>query len=411
LPFEALIVFILSLTASGKSSGVDTKSYNFFKNARRSGLWADADTVGRSAISKARKKVPWQIFENLAYDATELAYELFPQNSQYLWHGMSVFAFDGSKYDLPATEEIRKEFDPNGGLGTNGKGHYPQCLVSTAYDVFRRLPVARSVESIEDANEREEAKKLVPHIPAGNLLCFDRGYPGYEFITWLNENYNGYYLFRCSASNTFPAVEQFIESGKNEDIIWLNPTNSYRRQVPAADRKHLLPTKIRAIRLVNPDGVISVLLTNLFDMTEFICDELIDLYFRRWEVENYYRDEKTYLEIEKFHSKSPNGIRQELFSILAMSVIARILMVISMVSNETPTQAAPQFKNSIMALASDVVAFVSRDPVKSLEILQELLSEIRRVKYYRSKKPRPSQPRVSRRPVNKWVKGKMQKLA
>jgi hypothetical protein len=33
---------------------------------------------------------------------------------------MSVFAFDGSQYDLPATEEIRKEFDHDSGLENNG---------------------------------------------------------------------------------------------------------------------------------------------------------------------------------------------------------------------------------------------------------------------------------------------------
>lgn len=169
----------------------------FFKNARRSGIWPDAEAVHRSAVSKARKKIPWQIFEDLAYDATKLAYEVLPEDPKYLWHGMSVFAFDGSKYDLPATKEIRKEFDPGSGLEHSGKGHYPQCLVSTAYDVFRRLPVGRTVENIKNANEREEAKKLIAHIPAGNLLCFDRGYPSYEFILWLNQNYNGKYLFRC----------------------------------------------------------------------------------------------------------------------------------------------------------------------------------------------------------------------
>jgi hypothetical protein len=167
LPFSALIVFVLSLAASGKSSGVDTKSGLFFKNARRSGIWPDAEAVHRSAVSKARKKIPWQIFEDLAYDATKLTYEVLPEDPKYLWHGMSVFAFDGSKYDLPATKEIRKEFAPDSGLEHSGKGHYPQCLVSTAYDVFRRLPVGRTVESIKNANEREEAKKLIVHIPAG----------------------------------------------------------------------------------------------------------------------------------------------------------------------------------------------------------------------------------------------------
>ncbi len=390
---------------------MDTKSGIFFKNARRSGLWPDADAVHRSAVSKARKKIPWQIFKELALDATELAYETLTSDPKYLWHGMSVFAFDGSKYDLPATEEIRKEFDPDSGLEHNGKGHYPQCLVSTAYDVFRRLPVGRTVESIKGANEREEAKKLIANIPSGNLLCFDRGYPSYEFMLWLNENYNGKYLFRCPATNTFSAVEQFLKEGKDEAVIWITPSNTYSQQVPAKDRKLLRPIKLRIIKLVSPDGIVSVLLTNLYDMKEYRCDEIISLYFRRWEVENYYRDEKVYLEIEKFHSKTPDGIRQELFAILVMSVITRILMAISVEHCGLPTQAEPQFKNSIMTLSSDMAVFASEDPSKALEIFQDILTEIQRVRYYRPKKPRLSQPRVTKRPINKWAKGKTGKLA
>jgi len=407
LPFAALIVFILSLTSSGKNSGVDTKSGISFKNARRSGVWPGAEAVHRSSISKARKKVPWQVFENLLYDATELAYQTFASSPKYLWHEMSVFAFDGSTYNLPATEEIRKEFAPVSGLEYAGRGHYPQCLVSTVYDVFRRFPVARTVESIKNSNERDEAKKLVSHIPPGNLLCFDRGYPSYEFILWLNNHYDGCHLFRCPASNTFPAVEHFVKSGKEEDILWITPSKSYSRQIPVEDRKNLQPIKLRAIRLVSPEGIVSVLLTNLFDMKKFTCDEIISLYFRRWEIENYYCDEKIYLEIEKFHSKSPGGIRQELFAILVMSVITRILMAISMDMDGTAIKDEPQFKNSIMTLASDMAVFVSDDPARSLELYQEIIAEIRRVKYYRSKKPRPTQLRVSKRAVSKWAAGKL----
>lgn len=411
LPFTALVVFILSLTSSGKSSGVDTKSGLFFKNARRSGMWPNAEAVDRSAVSKARKKIPWQVFEDLASNATELAYELLPKDPKYLWHGMSVFAFDGSKYTLPAIEEIRMEFDPDSGLDQSGRGHYPQCLVSTAYDVFRRLPVARTVQSIKVGNEREEAKKLIAHIPAGNLLCFDRGYPSYEFILWLNEHYNGSYLFRCPASSTFPAVEQFLKSSKDEAVISIDPSQNYIQQVPVEDRGQLHPITLRVIKLVSPEGVVSVLLTNLFDMNEYGCGELISLYFRRWEVENYYRDEKVYLEIEKFHSKRPDGIRQELFAILVMSVITRILMAISEDIGEVPTKAEPQFKNSIMTLASDMAVFASEDAVKALEIFQDILAEIQRVKYYRPNRSRPSQPRVTKRPINKWAVAKTKKLA
>jgi len=62
LPFPKLVTFTLSLAASGTNQGVDIKSNQFFKNARRSGLWLDAKAVHRGSVSKARRKMAWQIF-------------------------------------------------------------------------------------------------------------------------------------------------------------------------------------------------------------------------------------------------------------------------------------------------------------------------------------------------------------
>jgi len=334
LPFPKIITFTLSMTTSGKSKGVNGKIGEFFKNARRSGLWLDAPTIHPSAVTKGRKKVPWQIFEEISYDAVQLAYELWPDEPIYgypwTWEELSVYAFDGSKYLLPATEEIRQEFDPTSGLRNNWKGHYPQCLVITAYDVFRRLPVARTVAP-NDSSEREEAKKLVPKIPENNLLLFDRGYPGFEFIKYVKGNYNGYYIFRSPATSTFPEVATFIRSGKKQDVIELSPTQKYLKKFPSYMCKSMSmeSIKIRVIRLKSPDGVLSVLLTNLFDEEKFTRKKIIQLYFKRWEVESYYRDEKVYLDVIKFHCKNANGIYQELFASVIMSVIARTLMVLS----------------------------------------------------------------------------------
>jgi len=389
---------------------VDTKSGEFFKNARRSGLWPDAEAIHRSALTKARKKVPWQLFEQILFKAVDVAYNCWPQSPDYLWHGMSVYAFDGSKYNLPSTDEIRKEFDPESGLQYSGKGHYPQCLVSTAYDVFRRFPIARTVVGIKDGCEREEAKCMIPRIPSGNILLFDRGYPSYEFIHDLETNYSGYFLFRCPAQSTFPAVEKFIRSKKGEAVIWVDPTNKYLRKINQKDRKKVKPIKLRIIKLRSPDGTLSVLLTNLLDKNEFPKHEIIALYFRRWEIENYYRDEKIVLEIEKFHSRTCNGIRQEFFAATIMSVISRTLMMLS--SHVFHPQAVePQFKNSIMALASEAAVLVPADPEKAVNIFNEVLTEISRVKYYRSKLPRPSQLRVCKKPLNKWSVGKLKKTA
>lgn len=409
LPFPKLVTLVLSLTASGTSQGVDPKSGQFFKNARRSGLWPDANAVHRSSVCKARKKVPWQAFADILSEAVRVAYDLGPENDpKCLWHGMSVYATDGSKYVLPATDEIREEFDPDSGLQNKGKGHYPQCLVSTLYDVFRRLPVARTVVA-NDSSEREEIGKLLPFVPSNSVWLFDRGYPSYETIYHLKQNYDGRFLFRSPASCTFPAVEKFVEKGREESVVWIMPSNSFKSKISVRERLELKPIKLRVVRLESPDGTVSVLLTNLYSKKRFKRQDIIDLYFRRWEIESYYRDEKIILEIERFHSKNVNGILQEFYAAMIMSVISRTLMLLSSSLFFSGTR-EPQFKNAIITLASEASFLVPDDPEKALTIFNEVLEEMARVIYYRPKKPRSSQPRVNKRPLNKWNQNK-KKLA
>ena len=407
LSLPRLITFILSVTVSGKNQGIDTKSGQLFKQARRTGLWPEAEAVHRSAVTKARGKLPWEVLQSLFQQSVDLAYATWPERETDHWHGLSVFAIDGSKYSLPASQELRQVFDPESGLENSGKGHYPQCLVSTVYDVFRRLPVARTVVAIADGDERQQAQAMWAQIPSGGVLLHDRGYPSFAYIDELNQRYDGYYVFRCPAQSTFPAVERFVNNRQDEALIWIDPSNAFLDKKPKHARSGIRPIRLRAIRLESPDGTVSVLLTNLFDRHTFACTEIVALYFRRWAVEDHYRTEKIYLGVDTFHSKTANGVRQELFAVLIMSVITRILMVLS--APPTPS-VEPQFKHAIMTLASDAALLAPEQPDIAVEIFQEVLTEIARVKYYQPKNPRPPRPRVSLRPINKWQQAKTRKL-
>jgi len=407
LPVEKLVTFILFIVCSSKSLGIDIKSGQFFRAARRNGLWTDAEAVHRSAVTKARGKLPWGVFASLLGDAVELAYDIWPSRESDTWHDMSVFAIDGSKYQLPSSDEIRQVFDPLSGLCVAGKGHYPQCLVSTVYDVFRCFPVARTVVPIAEGNEREQAEAMLSQIPPGGVLLHDRGYPSFEYINVLNQVYEGFYIIRCPAKSTFPAVERFVQSNQDEMIVLVDPSNNYLKEIPIGDRAGVAPIQLRMIRLTSPDGTVSVLLTNLFDERKFSRDEIVQLYFRRWAIEDHYRSEKIYLDIVNFHSKTENGVRQELFAVLIMSVIARIMMI---VSTSDEVEAEPQFKNAVMTMATEAALLVPDDPCRAVEVFKEALSEIARVKYYRTKEPRLPQPRVSRQPISKWQQGRGKKL-
>jgi hypothetical protein len=412
LPLARLIVVLLSLVASGRDKGVATKLSEFFTMARRSGLWPEEQSPHRSALTKARAKVPWQAFDMLLGQAVALAYEVFPPRQEYLWHGLSVFAFDGSKYHLPATEAMRHAFDPHSGLEQPGHGHAPQCLVTTVYDVFRRLPIGRTVCPLQIGDERQQAQHLLPLLPPNSVSLFDRGFPSYGFLSALHQHAH-LYLMRCPATSTFPAVAAFVRSGQAETRLWLTPSDTFKRQLPPGQRRTLAPLRLRAIRLEGPKGTISVLLTNLLDCRVFSCQALLALYWRRWAVENHYRDEKTLQHIEHFHSRTPDGIRQELFAILISCVIARTLTALAVPSEARETAQCfvhPQLKNALMSFARDAALLTPVNPAQILVIFQELLHAIRQVKYYKLKKPRPACPRVNKQPPNKWQADRQKKL-
>ncbi len=218
---------------------------------------------------------------------------------------------------------------------------------------------------------------------------------------------------RCPATSPFPAVVAFACRGRAETILWLTPADTFKRQLTPTQRRTRAPLRLRAIRLVAPDGTVSVLLTNLIDPRRFPRTAIITLHGRRWAVETHYRDEKTLQHIDQFHSRTPDGIRQELFAILIGCVIARTLTALAVPSEAIETTQSlvrPQLKNALMSFARDAALLIPAHPTQALMVLQELLHAIRQVKDYKPKAPRSACPRVNKHPANKWQADRQKKF-
>jgi len=396
-----VVLSIFHLVGKGQSEGVDIELNQFFKNAERSGLWNQGGAATRSAFSKQRHKISPQAFHDIHHKAVQTALELWPTRPEDTWKGFSVFAIDGSKFVLPASHEIRTKYDPTCGLTQPGKGHFPRCLVSTLYDVFRRLPIARTVCPLETC-EREEALKLLHSVPENGLVLYDRGYPSYEMLYAHLIQIPTHFVMRCPASSTFPAILPFIQSGKSEAILDIAPTKKARQTLPKSRRDSLPTLRVRVIRMEDPQGRLSVLITDLLDFQTYPREDLIDLYYKRWNIELYYKEEKIVLDVESFHSRTEKGILQELFAAMTMTVIARVMAAFTESIFHLPPEQV-QAKNAIIALAQEAALLAPDHPENALAIFEALLNLMRRVKYYRPKKKRPSQPRITKKHRNKWI--------
>lgn len=165
---------------------------------------------------------------------------------------------------------------------------------------------------------------------------------------------------------------------------------------------------IPKIPLLNSDGTYSALLTNVLWAHP---DEILELYYRRWGIETYYRDEKFELKIEKFHSKKVNGILQELYAIAIVVVIAQLLS--ALVDSQTPCAGFCQFKNACISVAQEAAVLACHSPERAILIFEDLLACIERVRYRPPKFRRPSAPRYSKAKKDKWVlrRGQVMKKA
>ncbi|WP_297330608.1 IS4 family transposase [Pseudoalteromonas sp.] len=398
LPLKRLITAILSLVSSSGDC-VDQKLNHFFSNAQRIGLSNGTQSVHKSALTKAREKVPWQVFEKILNKAVHLVNTLWPDTSPYLWEGMSIFAIDGSKYILPATNKIRQMYDPNSGLQNEGKGHYPQARIVTAYDTLKEIPLALRMLCIS-GSERKAALDILKTLEPGNVILFDRGFPGYEFFVDFNRTYKGYFLMRCSTSSTFPSIENFIKSKKKDTLLYIHPSYRTKHNPERRAKYGLKSILVRAVKHKNKDGSINVFITNLTDSNQFTYNKVIKLYDKRWGIEVQYRRDKSYLNIQKFHTKSINGIKQELFAAAIMTIIARILVVFA--AKEKKTTYEPQLKFAQNTLARDAAFLTAIDPILAARAFNDILNTITKVLYYKPKTPKPSQPRISKWPRNKW---------
>jgi len=96
------------------------------------------------------------------------------------------------------------------------------------------------------------------------------------------------------------------------------------------------------------------------------------------------------------------------FSMVEVTIIYGLIN--SVILALTALAGEPQFKNSIMVRASDATVPAVENPLRAISVFQEICEEIRRVIYYRPKKPRPSQPRDTKRRKNKWLEAGVKKV-
>lgn len=252
-----------------------------------------------SSFSEARSKVPAYLFGEVRANLLETWNGFLDQ--AHAWKGFNVFAIDGSKINVP-----RKLVNENFRVAKNN--YYPQGLLSVLFSVTDRT--IHGLDFTKEKSERQAASRLIENLGVGDLLIFDKGYFSFGLMCEVFDRGIDA-VFAIQEGTVGNAISAFKESDLTELIVEIDGSkDGYRRARLNHPEATLSPRKMRLIKYKYA-GKIEILATTLL-CSKIKSSEIIALYKYRWRIEELYKSFKTTLNVENFHSKTENGVEQEL---------------------------------------------------------------------------------------------------
>jgi hypothetical protein len=316
LPARVMVYYAMAL-ALFSSSSYEEVMRNLVEGLDWSSGWRRPWTVpSQVAITKARARLGSEPLRALYERAARTL--ATPGSAGAFCGELRLMAIDGTTLDLPDTAANEAEFGRPGSGRGEGRAAFPQLRAVGLAECGTHAITGCALGPIKDG-EGALATKLWGSLEPGMLLLADRGF--YGFKAWRSARETGAELLWRARSNLILPVDEVLGDG------------SYRSRVyDSQDRKRTDPIAVRVVEYELDDPALAGeryrLLTSVADPDVASAEQLAAAYPERWEFETALDELKTHQRGPRLvlRSKSPNGVRQEVYGHLLVHYAIRALM-------------------------------------------------------------------------------------
>jgi hypothetical protein len=379
----ALVVSTLLFQAvKGARLGYGRMLESFWGEAAALGLSLPQDKpVTAQAFCAARKKLPADLVRSLVREAAERFDAA--NGARFLWRGRRLLAVDGQRRFVQASDDLLRFGRPEG-------AHYPMIHVTTLFDVVSKVPHDVEVGPY-GADERRQLLVVLDRTKKRDVVVLDAGYPSFDVLAALHLS-GVDFVVRMPASNTFKAVEAFLATGASEGVVLIEPTED-------CTTRDMEPLPVRIVVVRRGDGPPWVLATSL-PAADFPAAAVAEAYAMRWEIEEFHKLlAGEYFGQGRFHAKTAQGVRQEVYAQALFVALTRSLMAAASAVADAPFERLSQ-KAAVVAVGEHLTRLVLRQPPQRAHAsLSTLLTRIAAARD-RTRPPR-SAPRRSFLPARK----------
>ncbi len=193
--------------------------------------------------------------------------------------------------------------------------------VSFLYDVLNEVVIDAQMESFR-TSEAELCREHLGYLQKGDLVTFDRYYASHYLFSVLRHK-QVHFLFRMR-DHSWKCVQSFIASGLKDQIVDLevHPYSPVTKRIPANVDKNM---RIRLIKQVSKSGEVRVYATSLLEKEQYSNTAIINLYKRRWGVEEAYKTLKARLDVIHFSGKTIHAVQQDFYAKVFLISLTAVL--------------------------------------------------------------------------------------
>jgi hypothetical protein len=272
-------------------------------------------TVVPSAVADARARLGSEPMEWLfTRTADEWAHASARRNE---WRGMAIYGVDGSTLRVPDSDENRHTFGVS--VAHRGESAYPLVRIAALMALRSHLLGAVAFGPYGDGEHRYAAA-LWTSVPDDSVTIVDRNFLAAGVLIPLQrDGKNRHWLVRAKSNTRLTVLKRL---GDGDDLVELQVSADSLDSDPSLPKTY----SARAIRYQRKGFQPQTLLTSLTDAEAFPAREVAALYHERWEIELGYDEIKTEMldREEAIRSRTPDGVRQELWGILLAYNLIRV---------------------------------------------------------------------------------------
>jgi len=320
LPARLVVYYVLAMALFAQASYEEVMR-SLVEGLSWASGWQRAWTVPtKAAIFRARARLGAEpLVELFARACVPLATESTPGA---FYRGRRLVAVDGTCMDVADTADNAAVFGRPGTQRGEGVGAFPQVRLVALAECASHAITAAAIGPVA-SGESTLARGLLGALGPGMLVLADRGFTAHPLMSAAAAT-GADLLWRAKGNAVLPVLDR-------------HPDGSFRSEMVASTdkrtRRDVLAVRVVEYAVDDPGrphaaGTRYRLVTTILDPDQAPAGELAGLYAQRWEIETALDELKTHQRGPRvvLRSKTPDGVRQELYGHLCTHYAIRALM-------------------------------------------------------------------------------------